>query len=88
LRAREKTAAQQTMIGDDNVPYVINVEVGEVLRRGGKASAELDTRLRVGNSDALSTSVNVPDGQTVVLGTARPDARRAALILVVTPEIR
>jgi hypothetical protein len=36
----------------------------------------------------LTTSVNVPAGQTVVLGTARPDAKRGALILVVTPEIK
>lgn len=32
------------------------------------------------------TSVTVPGGQTVVLGTSRPRADRPALILVVRPQ--
>jgi hypothetical protein len=88
LTARANTSAQQTIAGADGVQYSIDVGVGDVLRRGGTASVELDTKLFAGSNQALGTSVNVPDSQTVVLGTARPDAKRAALILVVTPEIK
>jgi hypothetical protein len=38
--------------------------------------------------EVLRTSVIVPDGQTVVLGTARPFQDRGALILVVSPGIQ
>jgi hypothetical protein len=88
LRARSNTEAQQTIAGADGAQYSIVVRVGDVLRREGKASAELETRLMAGHDQVLGTSVNVPDGQTVVLGTARPEPKRAALILVVTPEIK
>jgi len=88
VATKANRGAQQTVAGVDGVQYSIDVGVGDVLRRGGKASVELDTKLFAGGNQALGTSVNVPDGQTVVLGTARPDAKRAALILVVTPEIK
>jgi hypothetical protein len=88
LLAKSNTEAQQAIAGPDGVEYAIIVRVGDVLRREGKASAELEARLMADHDQVLGTSVNVPDGQTVVLGTARPDAKRAALILVVTPEIK
>ena len=88
LRTKANTEAQQTIAGADGVQYSILVSVGDVLRREGKASAELETRLMADHDQVLGTSVNVPDGQTVVLGTARPEPKRAALILVVTPEIK
>ena len=88
LRAREMGHAEQTFIGEDGTPYALDVRVGEVLRRGGKASAELEVKLWANEVAVLSTSVHVPDGQTLVLGTARPDARRGALILVVNPELQ
>lgn len=89
LRTKEFSEARQMVIGQDGVEYVIDLKVGDVTRREGKASAEITTTLWFGrNAPVLNTSVQVPDGQTVVLGTARPDAKRGALILVVTPEIR
>ena len=88
VAAKANRGAQQTVVGADGVQYSIDVSVGDVVRRGGKASVELETKLFAGGNQALGTSVNVPDSQTVVLGTARPDAKRAALILVVTPEIK
>lgn len=89
LRTKEHSEARQTVIGQDGVKYLIDLKVGTVARREGKASAEITTTLWFGeNMPVLNTAVNVPDGQTVVLGTARPDAKRGALILVVTPEIR
>lgn len=88
LMAKENGYAEQTFIGEDGTPYILRVTVGEVLRREGKASAQLEVQLYANAASVLATSVNVPDGQTLVLGTARPDARRGALILVVNPEIR
>ena len=89
LRTKKESEAQQTIIGNDGIQYLLQIKVDNVVRREGKASAEMDVTLWAGTSNqVLTTSVNVPDGQTVVLGTARPDAKRGALILVVTPEIR
>ena len=88
LQAKSNTEAQQAIAGLDGVQYSIIVRVGDVLRREGKASAGLEVALMADHDQVLGTSVNVPDGQTVVLGTARPDPKRAALILVVTPVIR
>ena len=88
LATKANRGAQQTIAGADGVQYSIDVAVGDVLRRGGKASVELETKLFAGGNQALGTSVNVPDSQTVVLGTARPDAKRAAQIHVVTPAIK
>jgi hypothetical protein len=90
MRAKRESRAQQVIVGNDGVRYSLDVEVNSVIRREGKASAEMTVSLGLPamGMNALTTSVNVPDGQTVVLGTARPDAQRGALILVVTPEIR
>jgi hypothetical protein len=87
LSARANSESQQTVAGVDDAQYMIDVKVGDVVRREGKASAELEATLWT-NVPVLKTAVNVPNGQTVVLGTARPSAKRAALILVVTPEIK
>jgi hypothetical protein len=95
VRSKEKRESSQVLVGADNVNYRLTVSVGEVLRRAQKSSAEIAVRLSdarlaaMGNAGLfLETSVQLPDGQTAVLGTARPDAQRGALILVVTPEIR
>ena len=88
LRARENTEASQTIAGPDDTQYSIIAVIGDVVRREGKTSTEMNVRLMSGGNEVLTTSVNVPDGQTVVLGTARPNAKRAALILVVTPEMK
>jgi hypothetical protein len=88
LQARENTEASQTIAGADDAQYSIVAVIGDVVRREGKASTEMNVRLLSGGNEVLATSVNVPDGQTVILGTARPNAKRAALILVVTPEMK
>ncbi len=90
LRTKEESTASQLIIGADDVQYGINVNVHKVMRREGKASAEVTTELwaQAPSLIALSNTANMPDGQTIVLGTARPRGARGALILVVTPEIR
>jgi type II secretory pathway component GspD/PulD (secretin) len=90
MTVKRESNARQVIVGNDGVSYALDIEVNNVIRREGKASAEMTVNLSLPaiGLHALSTSVNVPDGQTIVLGTARPDAKRGALILVVTPEIR
>jgi hypothetical protein len=95
VRSKEKSESSQVLMSTDGVPYRLSVTIGEVLRRQEKASAEVSVSLRDGRLPSsgqqgllLATTVNLPDGQTAVLGTARPDPARGALILVVTPEIR
>ena len=89
MLAKEKSATRQRLVGADGGQYMLEVNILDVTRREGKASAEITTQLSADPfGEFLSTSVNVPGGQTVVLGTARPDSKRGALILVVTPEIK
>jgi len=88
VQTRKESYAEQTVIGVDGVRYKLEVNTGNVLRREGKASAEMTVVLRDPTGTSLTTSVHVPDGQTVVLGTARTSADRGAIILVVSPEIR
>ncbi|MGH7461121.1 MAG: RNA polymerase sigma factor, partial [Longimicrobiales bacterium] len=88
VRSKENSEATQTIAAGDGV-YRLVVSIGDVLRRDQKASAEITARLfGAGNTSYLETSVHLPAGQTAVLGTARPDPQRAALILAVTPVIR
>lgn len=55
---------------------------------GGVRSADVAVILSGPEGDIFQTRVVVPDGQIVVLGTARPFEDRGALILVVRPEIQ
>ncbi|MEX2281232.1 MAG: hypothetical protein WEE89_01965, partial [Gemmatimonadota bacterium] len=96
IRTKEESTASQMIVGDNGQQYGINVRVDKVMRREGKASAEVTTELWVDAPGliALSNTVNMPDGQTIVLGTARTTGEgragqlRGALILVVMPELR
>ena len=88
VQSRAESGGSQTVTGPDGQQYLLEIQVGDVARRDTKASADLDVRMAMGGTTVLATSVSVPDGQTIVLGTARPSANRAALILVVTPTIK
>ena len=88
LQSRAESGASQTVTGPGGDVYELGVDVGDVVRRRDKASAELEVQLTTRGSRVLGTSVSVPDGQTIVLGTARPNPEHAALILVVTPTIK
>jgi hypothetical protein len=81
-------SAEQRLLGFDDTPLTLQVSVGQVNRSESAASVQLNVRLVGQNGQILGTGVVVPGGQTVVLGTARPDQSRGALILVVRPIIQ
>jgi hypothetical protein len=86
VQTKANSTSTQTIVAD-GVVYRLTVIVGAVLRRDQNASAEVTAQLTGNTNPYLETSVHLPSGQTVVLGTARPNPQRAALILTVTPEI-
>ena len=90
IQTKEESSASQMIMGDNGVQYGINVEVHKILQREGKASAEVTTSLWVTspNLTALSNTINMPDGQTIVLGSTRSDQQKGAVILVVTPQFK
>ena len=78
---------QQTVLLRDQIPVTLTVEVPSVRRTSDAAAVEMRIVMTVGNTNALSTAVTVPSGQTVVLGSARPLPNIGTLILVVRPQI-
>lgn len=60
----------------------------DAVASGGVRSVDVHVRLGSDTGSILETRVVVPDGQVVVLGTARPFEDRGALILVVRPQIQ
>jgi hypothetical protein len=87
MTVSQHSQASQRLIGFDDVALYLETNVGRIIS-GDHSSVELRVRLGESGGEILSTSVVVPDGQTVVLGTARPFEDRGALILVVRPEIQ
>jgi type II secretory pathway component GspD/PulD (secretin) len=89
LRSSPQSDIAQQMIGRDGTGYSLTGRVREVtVGEDGRSAASMDLKLWIESSTVvLETSVNVPSGQTVVLGTSRPRADRPALILVVKPEV-
>lgn len=87
VQATEGASIDQTIVTEDR-RYQLLGHVGHVSAGSPPAAAVLEVRLAAsGFGDIFQTSVNLRDGQTVVLGTAKPDAERGALILTVRPEI-
>lgn len=83
------STATQQFLGFGETPLYLEVNIGQLNRSGSASSVHLSVRLgSPGSPHFLSTSVVVPGGQTVVLGTARPFQDRGALILVVRPVIK
>lgn len=76
---------RQIVSGADG--YRINGSVGQIAVSEGTGSFPLQVALITRQGEAIATTVNVRTGQTVVLGTARPDTRRGALILTVRAEL-
>lgn len=75
------------VIREANRTYEIRAFVREIrqARRGGSVDLQVEL-VASGVGSVIQTSMAVPVGQTVVLGSARPEAGRAALILTVRPE--
>lgn len=69
--------------------YGVSSRVVDVYTGGGSSTVELNVEMGVlGLGTVLETSVKAPIGQTVVLGTTRPEEQRGALILTVRSELQ
>lgn len=69
------------------VPFKLTVRLRKVRPTPGAGEADIDVNLDVRNyGDILGTSLTVPIGKTVVLGSARPDPEHGALIVTLKPE--
>ncbi len=74
--------------GNDQDRYFIEATIGDVTLDGDRSVVTLQTELSVGRyGRVLQSGISVPNGQTVVLGSARPDPSQGAIILVVRPVI-
>ena len=69
------------------VPFKLTVRLRKVRPEPGAGEADIDVTLDVRNyGEILTTSLTVPVGKTVVLGSARPDPQLGALIVTLKPE--
>lgn len=88
LRGTPHSDVSQMIIGSDRVPYNLRSEVGRIAAEDSAKSVQLAISLAPYNqAPALRSSVNVPDGQTVIVGSARLGRDQPAIILVVRPTI-
>lgn len=95
LRSGESSYASETITADDQ-KFLLVMSVADIRTSGTEASVKLSISLRrdkamISNDRAmydelLNTGVTVPIGQTVVLGSASLDAKRA-IILTVRPQL-
>lgn len=67
--------------------YGIEAWISDVRRGEDGGTARLSVELRTTAGPVLETTMNVPMGKTVVLGSGRPDPDQGALILTVRPEL-
>jgi hypothetical protein len=86
VSAAERGIVEQAVDGG-GVPLQLGVRVADVRGYGNSGSVELNLELRRSGGTLLATNVVVPVGQTVVLGTAYPEANGSALILTVRGEL-
>ena len=95
MRSGESSFAKETITADDQ-KFTVVMSIADIRTSGTEASVKLNVSLRrdrgmMVNGDPvldemLSTGVTVPIGQTVVLGSAALDAKRA-IILTVRPQL-
>jgi hypothetical protein len=85
-----------TFVGPREMPMQISVDIGQVtIGRPARdpaadsmlRSVELNISLSTTGAALLQSAASVPDGQTIVVGTAKPFPDMGALILVVRPRI-
>lgn len=79
---------EQVVTAADGTPFHIAAALRRVLSSEERQAVEVDAELRLqGGPVLLSTSLTVPDGQTVVVGSATPAPGERTIILVVRPAI-
>lgn len=86
-QARAPGRLQQRVVADEDRPFTITAGIERVVRREDGGAVELSVELAMFNSTLLATSLIVPSGQTVVVGSARAQADGNTIILVVRPLI-
>jgi len=81
-------ASSTQFAGDDSRPFEIHGEVQQVRGSGDRGSVVLAVQFRQGFSSAnsINTTLTVPVGQTVVLGSTRGYRSESTMILTVRPE--
>lgn len=86
--AMEGSGSSQVIQGERGEEFGIFANVGDIRTAGEGGSVELTVELMASPvGRAITTSMTVPVGRTVILGSARPDPSRATLILTVRPEL-
>jgi hypothetical protein len=95
MRSGESSFARETITADDQ-KFTLLMSVADIRTSGADASVKLNVSLQRDkgmmisdnqvHEEMLSTGVTVPIGQTVVLGSASLDAKRA-IILTVRPQL-
>lgn len=76
---------QQILVGDQ--PFMLAGYAHRVVRSAAGSAAEVTVELSGPAGDLLQTAVTIPDGQVVVVGSARSQAAGRTLILVVRAQI-
>ncbi|HEX6590012.1 MAG TPA: hypothetical protein VF039_13490 [Longimicrobiales bacterium] len=78
----------QYAAGNDGQEYRINASLDRLIQSDSAAAVGLSVSLRSGGGTLLYTSLTVPSGKTVVVGSARARESNNTVILVVRPVIR
>ncbi|MGD8277419.1 MAG: hypothetical protein PVH00_05305 [Gemmatimonadota bacterium] len=76
--------ASQRITDPDGGIYTLSARVSTIDSTTVRLEVEL---MGTGNRDLIVASVNLADGKTAVLGSAKPNQNARALILAVTPTI-
>lgn len=87
MGAVEGGSSMQTLRPEER-NYGIRADVRRIRPAGGRGAVELSVALFTEDiGTAIETSMSVPAGQTVVLGSAQPYPDQPTLILTVRPEL-
>ena len=89
VQARARGFVQQRTVGADGTAYLINATVDRVMVGDSGTAAALSVELvSEEGGTLLQTSLTVPSGQTVVVGSARARTGANTVILVVRPLVQ
>lgn len=89
IQTTEGQASSQQLATSAGMRYTLIAVAGRVSTdSAGAPTVSIETHLRdPGHRDVLGSTVTVQSGHTLVIGSARPDPRQGALILVLRPTI-
>jgi hypothetical protein len=79
--------AMQRLVGADGTRFEIRASLARVLQQDTASAVSLQVHLLEEGAGLLATNLTIPNGQTVVVGTARSSREGNTLILVVRPRI-